>query len=242
MKILYIVTARGGSQGVPKKNIRKLGGLPLIAYKIIAVKNCIYDGRIIVSTDDCEISNISKQYGAEVPFIRPKELATNEASTVSVVKHALEWVEKNDSERYNYICLLEPSSPFASNEDFNKAIDNLIKTEADVLLGVKETEVSSKFLKPLDSDGKLSYFYEQIKDMKSIRRQDQEKEYTLNGCMYIVKTEYFKQSNLFHAVNSIPYLMDARHSLEIDSMDDYEYAEYLVNTGKIDISKWTRFL
>ena len=126
MKVLFVITARGGSKGVPRKNIKMLGPFPLLAYKIISAKKCNVNKRIIVSTDDKEIAAVSKKYGAEVPFIRPDFLATDTASSMDVVEHTMQWIKENDKEKYEYVCLLEPSSPFASYEDLNIAF-KLIK-------------------------------------------------------------------------------------------------------------------
>lgn len=238
MKVLFVITARGGSKGVPKKNIRMLGELPLIAYKIIAAQKCNVEKRIIVSTDDKEIANIAIKYGADVPFIRPDFLATDSASSMDVVEHAMKWIEENDSEKYDYVCMLEPSSPFASYKDFNKAFELLKESDADTLLGMKEAEVSTVFIHSLDAKGKLSVFYHAIKDMKSVRRQDQEKEYTMNGCIYVAKWDYFVKNKLFHSENSIPYIMSDVSSIEIDSLYNYEVACAIVEKGLIDVELW----
>lgn len=239
MKVLFVVTARGGSKGVPRKNIKLLGGLPLVAYKIIAARKCHCDSRIIVSTDDEEIAKVSREYGAEVPFLRPAELATDSASSADVVIHTMNWVSENSKEKYDYVCLMEPSSPFASYRDFDEAIKLIIETGADTLLGMKESEVSTVFIHSLDEKGGLSEFYYAIKDLPSIRRQDQKKEYTMNGCMYIAKWDYFMEYKLFHSENSIPYIMSEENSIEIDTMLNYELACRIVEKGLIDISLWT---
>lgn len=240
MKILFVVTARGGSKGVPRKNIKMLGGMPLVAYKIIAAQKCKYEKRILVSTDDEEIAQVSRQYGAEVPFMRPAELATDSASSADVVLHAMNWVSENSEEKYDYVCLLEPSSPFASCRDFDKALELMQDTDADTLLGMKEADVTTAFIHPLDKDGKLSEFYYAIKDLKSIRRQDQAKEYTMNGCMYIAKWDYFMKNKLFHSENSMPYIMSEESSIEIDTMLNYELACRIVDKGLIDLSLWKK--
>ena len=228
----------GGSKGVPRKNIIEVGNLPLIAYKIISTKKCKYDNRLIVSTDDVEIADVARQYGAEVPFMRPDYLASDTASSMDVVNHAREWIEANDSYKYEYICLLEPSSPFLTGEDLNNALDLLISKRADTLLGMKEVEVSRKFIHPLDSDGGLAYFYDEIKNMDNVRRQDQQPEYTMNGCIYIAKWDYFKQNHLFHSRNSVPYIMPPEKSIEIDSIIDLEFARFLVKKNIIDVTEW----
>lgn len=239
MRVLFVITARGGSKGVPRKNIRMVGKFPLIAYKIIAAKKCRYESRVIVSTDDEEIAKISKDYGAEVPFMRPKELADDSASSMDVVMHAMNWISENDTESYDYICLLEPSSPFASYKDLNNALELLEKTGADTLLGMKEVEVITRFIHTLDENGGLSEFYRAIKDQTSVRRQDQKKEYTMNGCMYIAKWDYFMKNKLFHSEKSIPYIMPEEKSIEIDTMLNYEMACNLVEKGMIDVSLWS---
>lgn len=238
MKVLFLIAARGGSKGVPRKNIKLLGKLPLIAYKIIAAKKCQVDKRIIVSTEDCEIAKIAEQYGAEVPFMRPEELATDEASSMDVVLHAMEWVEKNDNQKYDYICLLEPSSPFATYSDLEKALHLIQESDADTLLGMKEVEVNTVFIHELDESGKLSYFYECISRLRGERRQDYKKQYTMNGCMYIAKWEYFKENRLFHSMNSVPYIMPDEKSIEIDSMYNFNIATYLVENQIIDLQLW----
>jgi len=238
MNILFLITARGGSKGVPRKNIREIAGLPLIAYKIIAAQRCGFPGRIIVSTDDEEIAEVAKKYGAEVPFMRPDYLASDTASSMDVVEHAVNWLDENDDKKYEYICLLEPSSPFATPDDLKNALNTIIEKDADTLLGMKEVEVSKKFIWELDENGGLSNFYEAIYGDKKVRRQDQKPEYTMNGCMYIAKTEYFRKNKIFHSVNSLPYIMPVEKSVEIDDMNQFNYATYCAESGLIDISAW----
>lgn len=238
MRVLFVITARGGSKGVPRKNVRMLGEIPLIAYKIISAKKCCYESRIIVSTEDKEIAAISKEYGAEVPFLRPEELATDSASSMDVVLHAMNWISENDTRKYDYVCLLEPSSPFASYIDLNEALRLIEERQADTLLGMKEVEVATTFIHPLDENEGLSEFYYAIENVSSIRRQDQKREYTMNGCMYIARWDYFMANRLFHSVNSIPYVMPEEKSIEIDTLLDYEIARMLIEKEIIDVSLW----
>ncbi len=238
MKVLFVITARGGSKGVPRKNIRIVGSLPLIAYKIISAKKCNVEKRVIVSTDDEEIASVSIKYGAEVPFMRPDFLASDTASSVDVIEHAMQWVKENDTQKYDYVCMLEPSSPFASYKDFDSAFELIERSNADTLLGMKEVEVNKVFIHSLDSNNKLSNFYNAIKELKSIRRQDQEKEYTMNGCMYIAKWDYFEKHKLFHSENSVPYIMPEENSIEVDSMYNYKLACFVVENSMIDLSLW----
>lgn len=238
MKILFIITARGGSKGVPRKNISIIGNKPLIAYKIIAAQKCNFDKRIIVSTDDDEIASVAKRYGAEVPFIRPSELATDTASSLDVVDHAVNWIRENDDSKYDYICLLEPSSPFLTYDDINIAFEQIIDKNADTLLGMKEAEVSREFIHTLDGQGGLSLFYESIISMRSVRRQDQPKQYTMNGCIYIAKADYWEKNRSFHSMNSTPYIMPAERSIEIDSQLDFMMAKLVAEMGLVDVTLW----
>lgn len=240
MNILFIITARGGSKGIPHKNIKKLGKYPLIAYKIIAAQKSKYNKRIIVSTDDREIAKVGMDYGAEVPFIRPNALASDTADSMDVVMHAMEWVAENDLKNYEYVCLLEPSSPFLSYIDLESAIDQMIDKDSDTMVGVKEVTVSSAFIHTLDKNGGLSNFYRTVKEMKSVRRQDQEKEYTLNGCIYAAKWKYFMENRLFHSINSLPYIMPEEKSIEIDSWIDYCFAKCMIDNNLIDVTLWDR--
>ena len=118
---MFLITARGGSKGVPKKNIVEVGGLPLLAYKAIASKRSDYCSRLIISTDSVEIAEVARKYEVEVPFMRPAHLATDESSSIDVILHAMEWIKINDTSKYDALCLLEPSSPFLTYEDVNKA-------------------------------------------------------------------------------------------------------------------------
>lgn len=210
----------------------------MVAYKIIAAQRCGYEGRIIVSTDDEEIACVAKKFGAEVPFVRPEHLASDTASSMDVVEHALNWLDNNDARTYDYICMLEPSSPFATPKDLHDALKLITEKKADTLLGMKEVDVSRKFIWTLDENGGLSNFYKAIYGMQSVRRQDQQPEYTMNGCMYIAKTSYFRANKLFHSINSVPYIMSAERSTEIDDMSQLNYAKYCVENGLIDISWW----
>lgn len=238
-KVLFIITARGGSKGVPNKNIKLIDGLPLVAYKIRAAQRCnCKKKRIIVSTDSHEIMEISKKYGAEVPFIRPDYLAGDDADSMDVVRHALSWVDKNEVENYEYICLLEPSSPFATGKDLQMALLQIQSANADTLLSMKEAEINTCFIDCLDENGGLSFFYEKIKKLDDVRRQAQKTQYTPNGCMYIATVDYFRKEGLFHSIHSVPYIMPTERSIEIDSMLDYYLACLLAEKGIVNTGLW----
>lgn len=139
--ILGLIPARGGSKGLPGKNIKPLLGKPLIAWTIKQVLASKYIDRVIVSTDDKEIAEISEKYGAEVPFMRPKEIAMDKARGIDVVLHSLNWLKENDKRKqYDLIMLLQPTSPLRKSEDINKAIEILFLKEAKTIVSVCEVD------------------------------------------------------------------------------------------------------
>ena len=238
MKVLFLVTARGGSKGVPRKNIRKLNGLELIGYKIISAKKTRVEKRIILSTDDEEIAKIGKQYGAEVPFMRPKELASDTASSVDAVIHAMDWVEKNDETKYDIVFLLEPSSPFGTFIDFEKALKLLNEHYVDNVVGVRKTEPNSIFIVPLAEDGSLKILGERIKKLNFVYRQHFKDEYTPNGTLYCSKWNKFKENKTFYTEKTFPIIQDEHYSIEIDCVRNLEFAEYIVDKKLIDLDFW----
>lgn len=238
MRVLFIMTARGGSKGIPKKNIARLGDYPLLAYKLISARKSKCEKRIIISTDSHEIAETASQYGAEVPFMRPGSLSGDTADSMDVLVHAVDWIKNNDDKKYDYICLLEPTSPFASYLDFNKCFDLLEKTKADALASVKEVDVSSCFIHQLDKNGRLSSLYNQIINMKSVRRQDQPKEYTLNGCVYCVKWDYFEKYKTVYSEDMVPYIMPIETSVDINCAFDLVVAKSVIDNKLVDMSLW----
>ena len=120
-KILGVITARGGSKGIPRKNIKELNGKPLIAYTIESAKDSNYLTRCIVSTDDEELLKSTKQHSADVPFIRPAELAQDKSTSMEVVQHALKWLKENNGEEYDYLMILQPTSPLRTSEDIDES-------------------------------------------------------------------------------------------------------------------------
>ena len=238
MNVLFVMTARGGSKGIPRKNIKKLGSYPLLAYKIISAKKSKFDHRLIVSTDDEEIAEVAREYGAEVPFMRPENLSGDNVDSMSVVSHAVEWIVNNDNTVYDYICLLEPTSPFASYLDFNEAIDELVESGANSIASVKKAEVSSSFIHPLDENRRLSKMVDTYLSLESVRRQDQEEEYTLNGCIYCVKWDYFMMNKSVLSRDCVPYFMSSEASVDIDDSFDWLIAETIIEKDLVDVRLW----
>mgnify|MGYP000851660402 FL=1 len=238
MKILFLIVARQGSKGVPNKNIRELCGIPLFAFKAISALKSDYCSRLIMSTDSEVIGNLAKKYNVEVPFIRPDYLATDTASSIDVVLHAMDWIEVHDNQRYDALALLEPSSPFLTYFDINNAVRLYEEKHAISILGVKETEVSTSFIAEIGEDLSMKKHYEKVLALSKLRRQDFNKEYTMNGAIYLCDWEYLKKKKSFHSEKTYAYIMPSERSIEIDNIQDYNYASYLITSNIIDIRFW----
>lgn len=220
--ILAIIPARGGSKGIPRKNIRLLGGKPLLAYSVEHALQARQVNRIIVSTDDAEIAEIARQYGAEV-LMRPQELATDTASTESVLLHALSVVEQEEGYVPSLLILLQPTSPLRQPEDIDNAIDTFNAASADSLFSCYRSHA----------------FYWRLQDRQPVsvnydyshrpRRQDMVPEYIENGSIYVTKPEILKKYGNRLGGRICFYEMDFLDSFEIDTEDDFLLIEQLLH-------------
>jgi N-acylneuraminate cytidylyltransferase/CMP-N,N'-diacetyllegionaminic acid synthase len=240
MNVLFLITARGGSKGIPSKNLREIGGLSLVGYKAISARKSKYCKRLIISTDSPEIQENARRFGVEVPFTRPAELATDTASSAEVIAHAMAWIEKETGEHYDAVMLLEPSSPFARSFDYDNAIELMGKYDANAVVGVRPVEVSSIYVGPLDEQGRMTEIIDQMKRAQSGRRQEMRPECTPNGALYLFKWESFNQHrDIYHdREGTYGYIMDRFYSVEIDEPIDLHWAEFLVRNGYVDIAHW----
>ncbi|MGL4731447.1 MAG: cytidylyltransferase domain-containing protein [Clostridium sp.] len=230
-KILAIIPARGGSKGVHKKNIKDLCGKPLIGYTIEAAQKSNYIDRIIVSTDDNEILEAVKKFNLEVPFIRPKELAKDDTSSMDVIMHTISWCE-NNFEYYDYICLLQCTSPFRDSKQIDEAVEMLINQKSDSIVSICESDVSPYWMKNLEN-GKIVDF---VKDKnKYIRRQDLPKVYKLNGAIYICEMEKLKDNKSWYTKNTLGYVMNSITSLDIDTFLDFKLAEVIIKEKEYEL-------
>lgn len=226
MKILGVIPARGGSKGVLKKNIKPLNGKPLIAYTIEAALDSNIE-HVVVSTDSEEIAEVCRNYGADVPFIRPKHLATDSAKSLPVIQHALEFVEQKNGVQYDAILMLQPTTPFRTIEDINESIRILKESDADSVISVVDVEghhpARMKFLQ----DGKLidPNYCEAYENQP---RQELEPMYIRNGAIYLTKKNVLV-SGSFKGSDCRAFIMDAKRSVNIDTVLDFEYAEFLAS-------------
>ncbi|GKU26935.1 cytidylyltransferase domain-containing protein [Clostridium folliculivorans] len=225
LEVLAIIPARGGSKGVPKKNIKCLLGKPLIAYTIEAAKKSKYITRVVVSTDDSEIADISRQYGAEVPFLRPSELSTDLSPTNDAILHVVSELNKTQGYKADIICLLQCTSPLRDYQDIDETIDKMLSTKSDAAVSICEVECNPYWTNVLE-DGKLKYFLDEGK--KITRRQDLPPVYRLNGAVYVVDTEVFLEKKTLEPDNITGYIMDNNKSVDIDTAIDFKMAELLL--------------
>ncbi len=242
MKALFLIAARGGSKGVPRKNLRKISGLSLVGYKAISARKSRYCSRLIISSDDTEIQAEARSHGTEVPFTRPAELATDTAQSSAVITHAMEWIEREGRERYDAVMLLEPSSPFARSADYDAALDMLAARNANAVVGVRRVEAGTDVIGIMDADGRLTSVVDKLHAVrrKTGHRQLREPEYTMNGALYAFRWEYFKRHGWIYQdrLGVFGYVMDRFHSIEIDELPDLAWAEFLVANGYIQLGEW----
>jgi CMP-N,N'-diacetyllegionaminic acid synthase len=226
MTFMGLIPARGGSKSIPEKNIAPLGGKPLISYTIFEAKKSKYLNRVVVSTNSKKIAVIAKQLGAEVPFKRPDDLARDDTPGIEPILHALEWFRVNENYFPDFVMVLQPTSPFRSAEDIDLAIELSLKHQVDNLVSVCEVSQSPFWMKLISSDGYLTDFI--INGRKYNRKQDLPPVYILNGAIYLSRCEKLVKQKNFFDYQTYAYVMPKDRSLDIDSVDDLSYANYLL--------------
>lgn len=229
MNTLVIIPARGGSKGIPGKNIKPLNGKPLIYYTIDAARCVTDDMHICVSTDDNRIIKTVESYGLKVPFKRPDFLATDTASTYDVLLHALNFYEEK-GEHFDAVILLQATSPFRTGEHLQAALARYTK-DIDMVVSVKETD-SNPYYVCFEED---MYGMLQISkgDGHYTRRQDCPPVYEYNGAIYIINPESLKMKPLNKFSKRRKYVMDRKSSLDLDNMFDWKLAEIIVNENSL---------
>ena len=219
---LAIIPARGGSKRLPKKNILDLKGKPLIAYSIEAGLQSKYIDKVIVSSDDDEILDTSKAFGAEI-IKRPDALASDTATSFDAIKHTIE-----NTEKYDYIVLLQPTSPLRSALQIDEAIELLETKEANAIVSVCEMDHSPLWSNTLPKDGNMSGFLRD--EVLNKRSQDLETYYRVNGAIYICKTEkLLEEESFFLKENIYGFVMDRESSVDIDEAIDFKLAEWIIS-------------
>lgn len=237
-RVLAVITARGGSKGLPGKNIKLLCGKPLIAWTIESAKNSFCIDELIVSTDSDEIAAISQTYGAKVPFIRPQSLATDTTNSVDVILHAIEYYEKQNN-FFDYVILLEPTSPLRKKNDLCRALQILkINESAESIVGVCIAEnhhpsfamiLKNEFILPYNTCNQQIYH-------QSIRRQDLSKVFFLEGSLYISTVKALKIKQTFYHDRTLPFVVEKWQSFEIDDELDFKIIEKIFEIKRSEVT------
>ncbi|MDU6115993.1 MAG: acylneuraminate cytidylyltransferase family protein [Paeniclostridium sordellii] len=223
-KVLAIIPARAGSKGIKDKNIIDLSGKPLIAHSIEAGLKSKYINKVVVSTDGEKIAKIAKDYGAEVPFLRPKNLATDTAKTIDCVIHCIEELKKN-GEEYDYVVLLQPTQPLRQPWHIDEAFELIVKRNEDSLVSISKVKDHPVLMRTIDKNG---YAINLLEGSSTKRRQEFPDFYKVNGAIYINKiNENFNYDTSFND-NKLVYIMDEQYGIDIDDMLDVEIAKLLI--------------
>lgn len=226
-KILGVIPARGGSKGIPRKNIKMLGGKPLIAWTIEQAKKSKYIDRLIVSSEDKEIQNVAKEWGCEVPFERPAELSNDDTPGFAPAIHALQMCPG-----FDFLVLLQPTSPFRITKDIDDAIEICILEKVSSSITIAPSKDHPYLTFGRKNDGTLSPFMDP--KPKVLRRQDLPPAYTLNGAVYVVDSKIFSETKSFLHHDTVSLLMPPVRSLDIDSALDFVIASGIVAVRKFD--------
>jgi len=224
MKPLVVIPARGGSKGIPHKNIKPLAGKPLIYYTIDVARQIVSDEDICVSTDDLEIIKSVENYGLKVPFVRPLELATDTAGTYEVLLHALDFYEQQ-GKHFDVMLLLQNTSPFRTAQHVKEAL-SLYRPDVDMVVSVNESK-TNPYYNCFEEDGD-GFLNKTLDSSVFTRRQDAPITYEYNGAIYVVNTEQLKKMPLGKFSRRVKYVMDELHSVDLDNMIDWKFAEFLI--------------
>ena len=230
-EILYVIPARGGSKGIPHKNIKLLGGKPLIGYSIELARQLTSDEHICVSTDDDEIIRVAGDYGLQVPFKRPDELSGDRSGTYEVLLHALDYYESL-GRHYDILVLLQPTSPFRKKEFVEEAL-SLYTSDIDMVVSVKEA-TSNPYYNCYEED--RDHFLHLSKgDGNLIRRQDAPETWEYNGAIYVINTDSLRKMSLGKFTRRRKYIMDEIYSVDLDTPFDWMVAELMLKENIVTL-------
>jgi len=231
-RILAVITARGGSKGLKGKNIMPFAGKPLIAWPIAAAQASQYVDEIIVSTDDHAIAEVAREYNANVPFIRPAYLASDHASSFDVVAHCLDYYTQRQ-QNFDYVLLLEPTSPFTTGNDIDKAIERLVSEHsASAIVGIcKNEDGHPSFNVTMAKNGLIAAYEDKF---SSTRRQDLTTCYRYEGSLYLSEVSALLKEKSFYHQATLGYVVPKWQAIEIDDLTDFICAQAIMhNLDKI---------
>jgi len=233
--LLAIIPARGGSKGLPGKNIRLLAGVPLIAHSILMARSCSIIDRCVISTDSFEIANMARQFGADVPFMRPTELAQDDTPMWPVLRHALDFVETLESRHYEYLLLLDPTSPGRLPQDVDHALTRLKGSpDADGIIGVSQPEFNPIWHCVVEREGWMADMFSDATNYT--RRQDVPTIYRINATLYIWRAAFVRRetTGVWRAAGKhLIYEVPEVRAIHIDNADEFARADLLIRNGLI---------
>ena len=228
-RILAVTLARGGSKSIKNKNITKINGKPLIYYTIKEAKKSKLISRYIVSTDDKNIALVSKQLGADVPFLRPKIFSTGKARAVDADAHALKFCEKEEGKKYDFFIELMATNPLKNFKDIDNVLRKLIKSKADSVIGVTKLHDHHPLRIKKIEGGKIKDFNSSLKEIPETHRQQLKPyAYVRNGSMYAAKRDLILKKKRYGTKNSLPYFMKSEKSINIDTPIDLKLCKLIM--------------
>lgn len=226
LQVLGIIPARGGSKGVQRKNIAPLAGKPMIAWTIEAALCSPSLSRVIISTDDQEISDIAQSLGAEAPFLRPAELANDDTPGIAPVLHAVRWLATHEDYHPDYVMLLQPTSPLRTTEDIENVVRLANEQQCDAVVSVTEAAGHPFWMKQMAADGSLTDFLTPPREYS--RRQDLPTAYELNGAVYLIRCEQLLKHETLYPARTFGYVMPQSRSIDVDSSWDLYVADLIL--------------
>ena len=224
--VLGIITARGGSKSIPRKNVKLVADKPLVAWTIQAALDCRSLNRVIVSTDDAEIEEVCLKWGTEVPFRRPVEMAQDTSPHIDVIIHATEWLETHQNYSPDYIVLLQPTSPLRTAQDIDAAVALALQKDADCIISVSDSPAHPYLNKRITEEGKLVDFVDTPKGY--LPRQSFPPAYIVNGAIYLGRRDVLLRERTWYTDHTYPYIMSPEHSLDVDTSWDLYLADLVL--------------
>lgn len=217
--VLALITARGGSKGIPRKNLRPLAGRSLIDWSIQAARQSRYVDRLIISSDDDEIIEKARRQGCEAPFVRPAHLARDDTGSMPVIVHAIETLER----RYDYLLLLQPTSPFRTGNDIDRILSFCVEGEIEAAVSVTRLKKHPMFMYSIDQ-GRLKSL---LPAAGQLRRQEMPAAYEHNGALYVARTDWLLKHQSFTLPEVHAFITQGAINLDIDTPEDWDYAEFV---------------
>lgn len=224
-RILAVIPARGGSKGLPRKNVLDLAGKPMIAWSIDAAAGSRYIDRCIVSTDDAEIAEVARRHAGDVPFMRPAEHARDESTTLDVALHAIDTLPG-----YDLVVILQPTSPLRTTADIDKTIETLCALQAPSSVSVYEPAKSPYWSYRTDERGRLVTLLDA--ELASKRRQELPRAYVLNGAVYVACIDWLREQGRFVTGDTVAHVMPAERSLDVDTAFDLKLVAFYLHESR----------